>query len=684
MTNKWMPWSALGPRLVVLFAAVLIAACGGTDVEPNLSAVVVDEQGNPIPLPTIEIVADSNRNGVIDFDDPGETGSKTVWTAAHGAIFLANIDDDMLRCPSHGSDAELAACNDATDEIVNGDDDLRDLARIKTRPWPGALAGAEGRVSIDEAARAHVRLFRNTNGQEKATSFVVFDPENDVLDADALRAGVEFAIEGKDIIRDREVWDGMVDITLSVRAPGILEESSDTVRLRQAPVLLRHHLDPADAVFASSFPRDPESQAFIRDLKRAMDLADVAQPLRALFVDDQWTQDFFENGYMAMPSKEGMQAIQVYFRSANLEYPESMRDLYTLLYQYYREPLPEPLREAGRVVYTELRGPDVAGVTVFSPDKNQDPFDLAGYDLNDVILWLYGERARGSYPEIGRYLDVHDSSDTLDSFGNTETIPPYEHNGVAYPAGRVIRGKSASNMPDAAFDRMLVGQNVQDPIYIDTLWLLVAHVDEIFSYVKADNARGWSLLLNDPVMARQMLINQRDAGHGEVPMFVGKHQAIDYDLCTRAGCPPGESATVTIAEVLDDAAIMAASAEAAIKIDEQFLVFKQATGIVEAEIVRIPFLHEKTYGASMAYQPGTVNGISFNDKHFGSPKPHGPVIGGVDIFEAQMEEALAELDITVHWIENWDLYHLNIGEVHCGSNVERRIPKDYRWWEHAQ
>ena len=30
-------------------------------------------------------------------------------------------------------------------------------------------------------------------------------------------------------------------------------------------------------------------------------------------------------------------------------------------------------------------------------------------------------------------------------------------------------------------------------------------------------------------------------------------------------------------------------------------------------------------------------------------------------------------------VGNWDVYHRNLGEVHCGTNVSRRL--DARWWE---
>ena len=36
---------------------------------------------------------------------------------------------------------------------------------------------------------------------------------------------------------------------------------------------------------------------------------------------------------------------------------------------------------------------------------------------------------------------------------------------------------------------------------------------------------------------------------------------------------------------------------------------------------------------------------------------------------------------TVHWVDDWEWYHMALGEVHCGSNV-RRAPSG-KWWNHT-
>ena len=60
--------------------------------------------------------------------------------------------------------------------------------------------------------------------------------------------------------------------------------------------------------------------------------------------------------------------------------------------------------------------------------------------------------------------------------------------------------------------------------------------------------------------------------------------------------------------------------------------------------------------------------------------PHGPVIGGVDLFKKQLEEALAPYQVQVKWVDDWNLYHRLAGEVHCGTNALRAVPSQ-KWWE---
>ena len=203
--------------------------------------------------------------------------------------------------------------------------------------------------------------------------------------------------------------------------------------------------------------------------------------------------------------------------------------------------------------------------------------------------------------------------------------------------------------------------------------MFVGHVDETVSFVKAPTPRGWALLVNDPRMAKQMLEDALAAGYGDTPMFLDRSWV---DIETGVTSP----AEVTVKQVLADSEVLQSSAEAAVEIDAQLAILKKETGLTDDEIIPVPFLHTIYAGKSIAYQPGMVNGLYVADDRFAAPDPHGPVIGGKDIFKAAFSESLGRIGIKVDWIEDWDAYHRFFGEVHCGSNTTRAIP-EARWWE---
>jgi protein-arginine deiminase len=594
---------SIPPLLFVLVASACSVSAGSGD--PAL----------PAPAAPTKIVADlradANRDGEVRFDDSDAV--KATWDAKNGAVFLANIDDDKARCPTSGEDVDLAKCNDATNEVIDGPDDVLDLARLKTKPWAEAPDTATASISLSPQAADLVRLFKRTGPGE--TDFEVFASDA-TLSADEIRAGVELAIEGKDIVRDHDKWDGFVDVTLTVSVGA--ESASDTVKMRMAPVMTYHHLLPAEEVFVTD-TASPGNRALRTDLSAACGAAKLPEPT-IISDEDQWTQDYFETAFMSMPGPGGAQhVIRVNLRSANVYDPTNAKS---------------PLRPAGQVVFTTLRGKDSAGV---------QQFDIK----HDQIM------------------------DSLNSFGNLETIPPYTLGDKTYPFGRVFRGSTPTFYPDKTFVKMVDSQGMQPPVYIDTSWLNVGHVDETMSFVKASTPRGWALLVDDPTMAKKMLEAQVTAGNGATPMFVSEKWYDDN------GNP--SPADTTIEKLLADTTVMAASAEAATEIAGQIAVMKTETGLTDAEIVRIPALHTQLGQGSYAYVPGMVNGIYVADGEFVAPKPHGPLIGGNDIFEQAMIAALAPLAIKVRFAEDWDDYHAATGEVHCGSNTRRKIP-DTKWW----
>jgi protein-arginine deiminase len=620
------------------------------------------------------VVVDGARTGVVDLDDPLDVEHRFDPADGFGALFLANLDDDAGRCTTGADDESLWHCSDADlDEIVN-EEDLLDMARIRTAPVDVDGLEVVGRLVVDEGSLDRVRLYLRTGSGDSYQDFELYE-SGDEISGELIAEGLDFAMEGLGLIEDREVWDGRVELTWQVEVEGQEEVLEDRAHLQQAPVLLRHHLDPARIVFAATLGQ--ENLAFRQDLVSAIEEAEVPDGYQWFNVWDPWTQDHFENGYMSVPGPDGQRVIQVYFRSGNLNYPGGLEEVVRRAYQLSGQSMPPALREAGAVVHTQLRGPGTTGVVAFNRDRGFEPPSLDGLDVDDVARYLVGASSNQTYPAVSTHYDRVMEWDTLDSMGNTETIPPHvSPSGEAYPNGRIIRGDGpgAFIRPDTHLSQVFNAQGQQEIVWVDTSWLLVAHVDETISFLETPTDRGWSVLVADPAGAVEIFEDLEAQGHGDAVLFEGKF----YPDWSCWNCPDIPAQT-TVSQTLNDSNVMGASARSIVEVAAQIDVLRDEVGIDDDDLVDIPFLMDDLGAGLAAYQPGIVNGISLRPDFFGPPKPHGPVIEGEDVFEATVNHILGELGIEVYWIENWDVYHVGIGEVHCASNVERVVPET-PWW----
>jgi protein-arginine deiminase len=530
---------------------------------------------------------------VLEADEPSEQDFETEWSARYGAVLLANIDDD---------DRDGRA--DAEDDVVNGPEDLADLARIRVAPAASVPDGAEGVVSVDARSAAEVRVFRVDRG-----TLVSVDPRGHRVSAAELRSGVELAIEAKGFARSLEqgAWTGFVDIHLDVRAGGA-PLGSDDARMRVAPLVLTPPTFDAERVWVGGF-----DEGFVQGLRAAT--IGAAVPVHVLRYDapgyvasdvDQWTQDHFEMGYAAMPAAGGAHRMTVAMRTAR------------------------PNRTSADVVFLELRGPDFGAVHVHA-----QPYD--------------------------------ETTRSLDSMGNLDTVPPHVAHGVAYPLGRLVVGSTPGRSIDAEVRRFLEAQRVQPLLEVDTSWLAVGHVDEILAFVRADAPRGWRMLFASPALARRMLEDAAAQGNGDAVLFAGKWWW-------------GGPAERSVQEILDDADLMALNQHDQALLDDIRERLASELDLGDGEVTPMPFLEHEYEGLSVGYQPATVNLLAYGH-HVLMPLPFGPVVGGTDLFVRDLESRLPALGLVPHWVDDWDSYHRNNGEVHCATNVLRRVPAKPRWWE---
>jgi protein-arginine deiminase len=509
------------------------------------------------PTPTVDLRADTNRDGVVSLMGTEDDKNENIWNQNQGAILLPNIDDDSGKwkrvqkktklASDITGDLKLEKLNDANDNVVNGVKDQEDLAPLKIAPWQNAPNGTQVRISTDAKSRQNVRLFVRRG--DKYTSL----SNSGALTLADLRQGVDLGIEAKDIIRDRRKWDGTVKLTLEVRANG--QVIRDRVTMRVSPVMFQHNLMLAKTLYAT----DPKSQStnpdvaallrststpnrreqeenqdtsgtdnpntgqsgfsnsdipqplpasdrqqqrlttqgrkdFFRDLRRSLRLGDRPVPLKLLnAAGDIWTQDIFEPGFASMPKPNGQQQI---------------------VHIIYRSANVENIPPGDSSVSTQAGTQKQSSSLVLREGGRAVFTDLRGENIGAV------QQVSKEWNAIPK----NNLNDTYNSTGNFEAIPPYTFNGKSYPSGRMIFGNVKGGQADPSFVRMLKSQGYQDPISLDTSWLAIGHMDEFLNFVPAPTSRGWKMVVASPDDALQILKDAKAQGQGKAVLFKGKKE----------------------------------------------------------------------------------------------------------------------------------------------------------------
>lgn len=316
----------------------------------------------------------------------------------------------------------------------------------------------------------------------------------------------------------------------------------------------------------------------------------------------------------------------------------------------------------------------------------QDEFEFAtlrtGDQRRDVVIDSVRDRGLDEFAEdelLANQFAIEvwgdpELANSLDSLGNMEITPPIVVDGIAYPFGRAYWGGAEDYHPAEEMREMVEAERIQAPVITDTSWLSVGHVDEFASWLPDSTApKGFRFLLSNVDLAWEIL-------EGVDPqMPLPRYEDHGYD---------------TVGEIAGDAALRAHNEDiqrdVVDVIDAQL---RREFGLQDDDILYVPGLWEAQPGAwgggSAALIPGMVNLV---------------VVQGVTA-EAPIEVFLAdpffrtdlgdrEGDPIVQWwlenvpdqislnfLDDWYVYHLGLGEVHCGSNTTRTPTAD--WWTTA-
>ncbi|NXM91059.1 PADI2 deiminase, partial [Oenanthe oenanthe] len=265
---------------------------------------------------------------------------------------------------------------------------------------------------------------------------------------------------------------------------------------------------------------------------------------------------------------------------------------------------------------------------------------------------------------------------SLDSFGNVEVSPPVSVAGREYPLGRILIG---SSFPAPAGRRMtrlvrdfLYAQRVQAPVELYSDWLAVGNVNEFVTFVPASDKKRFRMLLASPAACYRLFREKQKEGQGEATMFKGKG--------TQPGMfPPLDTKRVTINKVLSNEVLAQQNQYVQRCIDWNRDILKRELGLLEEDIIDLPALFKlDKQGKAVPYFPNTVT-MMVLARDLGIPKPFGPVSGGECCLERRLRALLEPLGLRCRFLEDVASYHGSLGEVRCGTCVQRR-PFAFPWW----
>jgi protein-arginine deiminase len=291
------------------------------------------------------------------------------------------------------------------------------------------------------------------------------------------------------------------------------------------------------------------------------------------------------------------------------------------------------------VVLAGLRGHDPFPETLLGPDvavaRIAEPRPLAGGDA-----WA-------------------------DWYGNLTVSPPKP----AWPRGRVIAGRNTET--GEGFHprvlRFLAAQGVQSPVWIDTSWLLIKHVDEIVAFLPGPDGRGM-MLVADPreglELARAAGLAAATGPRAEVVAEANRRIAAAIDEMLGGG---GERPRA--GELARDAAGGGEPGD-----DRARRGLLALLGWEADRVVRLP--------VAFAAPPGPLPAAGLSDAEalWSNPVNMLFVNGTVVCGNAEMPEAVAAIcrrrflaagAEQVIFLDD-ACYHRAKGNVHCGTNTRRQ------------
>ena len=145
---------------------------------------------------------------------------------------------------------------------------------------------------------------------------------------------------------------------------------------------------------------------------------------------------------------------------------------------------------------------------------------------------------------------------------------------------------------------------------------------------------------------------------------------------------------LAVKQLMEDTALMDNNTSSQSNINTMRSVLQPALGLSTSSFIKIPSLYKPTTQvisqnplitrtADVAHIPGMVNCFVDGTKII-MAKPFGPKDdSGKNVLKEYVKRQLP--GCTIQFVDDWTFYHIQDGEIHCGTNATR-TPPTVKWW----
>ena len=176
----------------------------------------------------IDLDVDTDRNGTV-----GGTEAEDAAEMSYPAIISVNNDDD---------DGKPAPLVDCPDNIVNGLEDVKDLAELIIRSVPALPTGWKAVLSVPPFDAEHIRIFDGRATTSVARIGPVGSGLPNEYEIPDMSADLTCGVEAVDYANP--TYSGTTTVSIVIRRADNTEFARDDVKLKTAPFILADSTRP--------------------------------------------------------------------------------------------------------------------------------------------------------------------------------------------------------------------------------------------------------------------------------------------------------------------------------------------------------------------------------------------------------------------------------------------------------